>query len=1153
MSTGGSKDKNKNASLIVEDEVVDELIDLYDKYMDLSRTDEGKKEIRKQIIDMYSKSAESYRNILKENILKHRINIITNLPYTSFTSDQKKQLTQLHNDLLQSLTKKDRKFKFSEDVKTHDGGRRLGVGRKFTTLGNAKANLEALKREQEAEEEVKTQHIKRELKLSQQDLDDAAEFLETPEGLNFKGSGGGSLAKTTSFSSSYDGVLLAEYERMVHLTYNKKLGLIDITVHFNNENPKTKKELKLNTIYKYVGKSGNIVDLPAESLYVSTKDKTLPPLGEDFVLACAKAYRKIKSESSQKMLDSSVNLPPPLVPTKYEPAPPAAKNKTKTANIELSFSGDEPAPAPNPTTTGQAASLELSVSDDEPAPTASVRKAKPNNGAAPDAQPSPGKAKGKTSSKARPPGVAPGKAVTVPSSAPGKAAAQGTTPASSSTVPTASMTISATGTPLTSGSPPGSTAPPASGTPLGSNTADDFDTPYFKAKFDFDSESKTFKVTHTSSPPGLNQNIINANLQILHDLNNDLINHHAMQLNITSNPDFKKHLKEKFDAEWSNIYESFKNGVNAGKAYPNDCLMQYYSAWYSQKVSEYNANINMDYVFSGQNAGGLNGLNEVLANNINQAGNVVGLSFNAPSGQDAALGVNVPTGVSVSVEPAPAVTPGMNLRARQKIASNADKVKFAQLYSQVKENNSNYSFMSQNAFKNFENLSDDERSSIHDQNKFFEEIGRKIFAIHKKKHHNLDLPTASVENDAAYNVKKIDDFIDFAYRGVKQELELIDKATTEAAKQGIGPDIEPIQKMYAEQDVLKERLKALEEIRKMTEGMHSLAKNRALYDSKHFDDKTKQIQDKLAEIGIEENVRELIDEYLKQSLRDLEYEQKFKQGLHHQIGKYLLPETLSSRISPPTRFSSTDDVFDPTEGKKGFGKVWHHGEGESKQVFVKSGIRSHKDLYGISHLANLSTARNLTRSKASDLSELQKDMQRSASTLICEYDKGSEQNPVHITYCWADGSSSKLGGDPPKQPVEALQMLTEFKRRAMLEGKNFYATDDNGKLVTIAPDQSLNEGEKALFNRYAKEHGTAYREKYGFMYKTKEVKSNKSAGEILYGTKRPDGDYSQDIIDKLKVECGKDKKVRDKNDDNLVDSLSKDQKRQPGGLGIGRA
>lgn len=96
-------------------------------------------------------------------------------------------------------------------------------------------------------------------------------------------------------------------------------------------------------------------------------------------------------------------------------------------------------------------------------------------------------------------------------------------------------------------------------------------------------------------------------------------------------------------------------------------------------------------------------------------------------------------------------------------------------------------------------------------------------------------------------------------------------------------------------------------------------------------------------------------------------------------------------------------------------------------------------------------------SSAAEVKELKAQTAEAVTVAINEFNKGSKENPIQISY------------NNPRypQPEAALAVLMEFKKRAIESGKPFYAKDANGKLVEISPKIGFNEDERKLFAQYA--------------------------------------------------------------------------------------
>ncbi|HRE33094.1 MAG TPA: hypothetical protein PLD88_14045, partial [Candidatus Berkiella sp.] len=72
-----------------------------------------------------------------------------------------------------------------------------------------------------------------------------------------------------------------------------------------------------------------------------------------------------------------------------------------------------------------------------------------------------------------------------------------------------------------------------------------------------------------------------------------------------------------------------------------------------------------------------------------------------------------------------------------------------------------------------------------------------------------------------------------------------------------------------------------------------------------------------------------------------------------------------------------------------------------------------------------------------------------------EYQKGTRENPIFLQP--SKGNQAEL----------SLAILVEFKKRAILEGRELIASDDTGNRIKITPDTNFSGAEKAYFEHFA--------------------------------------------------------------------------------------
>lgn len=427
--------------------------------------------------------------------------------------------------------------------------------------------------------------------------------------------------------------------------------------------------------------------------------------------------------------------------------------------------------------------------------------------------------------------------------------------------------------------------------------------------------------------------------------------------------------------------------------------------------------------------------------------------------------------------------------------------------------------MSNDAFKDYANSF----GGCKNNDEFFIQLAKAMKQMREKKFKDPTpakqkfTPEGIILGRLQDNAENMHNLIDFVRRGVMREMQSGESNVSE-------PE-------------LQKRLQAVEQINNLAMGQEALLKNKALYDEEYMLKRIQQIEAAVKDAtSTDEEAAEKVRKACEKAYSDNEYNKRISRHWYD-MDKY-----------GSTKFSAIDaGVFNPKHTKRGYGKVFHIGDNE---VVVKSGILSRKSLYDIGHgfsasgkFTSIQNRKFPNMLKSDILEDLEKDMRLNVATMIAEYDKGSKNNPVDITYLWADGSS---GGnlEPPKQPVEAMQMLMEFKRLAMLEGKTFYANRDGKAPIAITPDAKLSKDERALFKSFADEKGTVYK---GYSLKT----SKKTAAEIMfkedprYQMHKGDTDAILDaMVDKLSSANDRQLEKTQLNDISVGSLLPKGKKRE---------
>ena len=434
---------------------------------------------------------------------------------------------------------------------------------------------------------------------------------------------------------------------------------------------------------------------------------------------------------------------------------------------------------------------------------------------------------------------------------------------------------------------------------------------------------------------------------------------------------------------------------------------------------------------------------------------------------------------------------------------------------------------------------------------FFKKLAEELLKV-AQGYTPLDTLTASPKQEVARNLTELHELMDFVRRGVAQQADTIhrgayakhtenqSKAPDAGSAESTGPSltVESERELTPDEIEIDSRLNAVEQAAKIVASMQAHAKNKTLVDDQYINQQIEQFDQLLKQACDDTKVIELMRNNLAIALREMTYQNYMEQyqrshldtnirkniydalGLK-QSGDLSLFETSAMGLlkNKTSLFQAGITSVIPGEkaskntAKAKNAKVYQAGD----QVMVKFGLNSRKDLYGIGHFTDIDRDTLVSALKKSSLLEAKMvgdalntggvdfapagrqqlilNTANNVAALIADYDKGSKSNPVEISYLWSDGSTEGA----PKQPVEAMYMIMEYKRRAILEGKDYWVGREGEDSVKITSSAEFTEDEQKLMQSFAQEHGTAPRKMARFFGPTTMVESKQCAGELVFG------------------------------------------------------
>lgn len=245
----------------------------------------------------------------------------------------------------------------------------------------------------------------------------------------------------------------------------------------------------------------------------------------------------------------------------------------------------------------------------------------------------------------------------------------------------------------------------------------------------------------------------------------------------------------------------------------------------------------------------------------------------------------------------------------------------------------------------------------------------------------------------------------------------------------------------AQKAALLDRMEAFEAISGMLQSLRALANNKSRYTEGYFNTKLKSILGKLDELGVAEQTQGALLEALNQvASKNLVSDQKADRFYQHKKGS--------------TAFDASGDKMEIKGHQKRL-KIEHHKSPDSGSIVVTGKFNySRKSVIGV-QTGHFTGVKKIFAQQKDQRNEMKDQVSDFVTTALFDFQKGTEKNPIYLQP--SKGNQSEL----------SLAILLEFKKRAILEGKELIAADDKGKRITITPNPTFTPDEKAYFQSFA--------------------------------------------------------------------------------------
>lgn len=249
-------------------------------------------------------------------------------------------------------------------------------------------------------------------------------------------------------------------------------------------------------------------------------------------------------------------------------------------------------------------------------------------------------------------------------------------------------------------------------------------------------------------------------------------------------------------------------------------------------------------------------------------------------------------------------------------------------------------------------------------------------------------------------------------------------------------DLDPAEKIQ-----VRQKMEAFEAIQGMFLSMRAHANNKSRYTEGYYENKMIQMLDKLDELGVNEEARDaLLGAFNQVVHKNLVSDAKMDRFYQHKKGS--------------TGFDASGDKME-IKGHEKRVKIEHHKSPDSKSNIVTGKFSySRKSVIGV-ETGHFSGVKKIFAQQKDQRKEMNAQVSDFVTAALIDFQKGTDDNRIYLQP--SKGNQSEL----------CLAILLEFKKRAILEGKELIASDDNGKRIVISPQTGFSPNEREYFESFA--------------------------------------------------------------------------------------
>lgn len=237
---------------------------------------------------------------------------------------------------------------------------------------------------------------------------------------------------------------------------------------------------------------------------------------------------------------------------------------------------------------------------------------------------------------------------------------------------------------------------------------------------------------------------------------------------------------------------------------------------------------------------------------------------------------------------------------------------------------------------------------------------------------------------------------------------------------------------------LYQRMQAMEAVFKMVQSMEIMTANRSQFSREYYEQKMDSIIDKIG-LPAGKTLADALDRVVSRNV------------IHSDNASYNYRKHGLTAFDP-------DKPSQTLHGASRGLKIEHkrsEQEGSNSVVLTGKFDYSRKDVIGV-QTGRFTGVKKIFAQRQDNLKEMKSQVAEFVNFALNDFNKGSsKENAIYLQP--SNSNQSEL----------QLAILIEFKKRAYLEGRTLFASDDHGNRIEITPSLKFSDEEKQYFAHYA--------------------------------------------------------------------------------------